>query len=73
LIEECGLKGLAIGGASVSSKHANFIINNGDATATDIENLIYYVKSEVLRQKGVSLELEVKIHGKKTFPTGGYL
>ena len=65
LIEECDLKGFAIGGARVSSKHANFIINGGTATAAEIEHLIYRVKSEVLRRKGISLELEVEIHGNK--------
>ena len=46
LIDEAGLKGYQIGGAQVSEKHAGFIINKGDATATDILNLIEYVKKK---------------------------
>ena len=63
LIESCGLKGKRIGGAEVSEKHANFIVNTGGATATDIENLIDEVRAEVLRQTGVELHTEVKIVG----------
>jgi len=63
LIESCGLKGKRIGGAEVSEKHANFIVNTGEATATDIENLIDEVRAEVLRQTGVELHTEVKIVG----------
>jgi len=63
LIEACGLKGFRIGGAEVSPKHANFIINTGDATAADIEALIYHVQSEVETKQGVSLHREVRIVG----------
>ena len=63
LIESCGLKGKRIGGAEVSEKHANFIVNTGEATATDIENLIDEVRAAVLRQTGVELHTEVKIVG----------
>lgn len=63
LIEECGLKGYCIGGASVSEKHANFIINTGTATASDIENLILFVKQTVKDQHNIELHAEVKIIG----------
>ncbi|MCF7971943.1 MAG: UDP-N-acetylmuramate dehydrogenase [Methylococcaceae bacterium] len=65
LIEASGLKSYAIGGAVVSEKHANFIVNTGTATALDIEQLINYVKSEVSRQQGVELQTEVCIIGDK--------
>ena len=58
LIEECGLKGYSINGATVSEKHANFIINNGNATGYDIEKLIYYIKDSVLEKFGVELKFE---------------
>lgn len=64
LIEQCGLKGKAIGGAKVSEKHANFIINEGDATASDIEKLIADIASTVLEQHGISLVREVCIIGR---------
>jgi UDP-N-acetylmuramate dehydrogenase len=63
LIEACGLKGRTIGGAQVSEKHANFIVNIAEATATDIENLINEVRATVLQQTGVELHPEVKIIG----------
>jgi UDP-N-acetylmuramate dehydrogenase len=63
LIEQCGLKGRRVGGAQVSEKHANFIVNTGDATAADIENLINEVRAAVLRQTGIDLHPEVKIIG----------
>lgn len=63
LIESCGLKGLAIGGAVVSPKHANFIVNAGGASARDIETLIARVRETVLRERGVALEREVRIVG----------
>ena len=61
LIEECGLKGCAVGGAEVSTKHAGFVINKGGATAADVLGLIEHIRSTVLEQKGVLLEPEVKI------------
>jgi len=63
LIEGCGLKGKTIGGAQVSEKHANFIVNIGEATATDIETLIHEVQATVRQQTGVELHPEVKIIG----------
>jgi UDP-N-acetylmuramate dehydrogenase len=65
LIEASGLKGYSIGGAEVSEKHANFIVNTGGATATDIEQLIDYVQSEVASKQGVKLRTEVCIVGDK--------
>ena len=63
LIESCGLKGKRIGGAQVSEKHANFIVNAGGATAADIENLINEVRAIVLAKTGIDLHPEVKIIG----------
>ncbi|MDH5611644.1 MAG: UDP-N-acetylmuramate dehydrogenase [Gammaproteobacteria bacterium] len=63
LIEQCGLKGKRIGGAVVSEKHANFIINDQQATAADIEDLIEFVRKQVLEQTGVNLQTEVRIVG----------
>ena len=63
LIELCGLKGYAIGGAQVSMKHANFIINTGNATAADIENMIAHMQATVRAKTGVELVREVKIVG----------
>lgn len=63
LIESCGLKGKRIGGAVISDKHANFIINEGDATATDIESLIRLIQKTVRQEKGVELQTEVRIVG----------
>lgn len=63
LIEACGLKGKRIGGAVVSQKHANFIINDNDASAADIESLIELIQETVKQQQGVSLQMEVKIVG----------
>jgi UDP-N-acetylmuramate dehydrogenase len=64
LIESCGLKGHAIGGAQVSAKHANFIVNpQRRACAADIETLIGHVRDVVQRHTGVALEAEVRIVG----------
>ena len=63
LIEACGLKGHRIGGAVVSDKHANFIINDDGASADDIESLIRFVQKTVLEQQGVELHTEVRIVG----------
>jgi UDP-N-acetylmuramate dehydrogenase len=63
LIEQSGLKGKRIGGAEVSIVHANFIINTGDATARDIEQLIALVQETVERETGIMLEREVRIVG----------
>lgn len=63
LIEDCGLKGYKIGGAEVSPKHANFIINADNATATDIEALIEYVQKTVKMETAIELKVEAKIIG----------
>jgi UDP-N-acetylmuramate dehydrogenase len=63
LIEASGLKGYRLGGAQVSEKHANFIINTGSATAQEIEALVLHVRDEVLRQQGRELVPEVRMVG----------
>ena len=60
LIEECGLKGLKVGGAMVSKKHAGFIINTGGATEHDVKSLIEKIINIVKIKKNVDLETEVK-------------
>ena len=65
LIEQCGLKGFAIGGACVSNKHANFIINENQATAEDIEQIIKHVQETVKQQCNIDLLTEVKLLGDK--------
>ncbi|NJL24094.1 MAG: UDP-N-acetylmuramate dehydrogenase [Calothrix sp. SM1_5_4] len=64
LIDRAGLKGFQVGGAQVSAKHANFIVNLGEATASDVHAVIEHVKGEVLRQFAVRLETEVKYLGR---------
>jgi len=67
LIESCGLKGYAVGGARVSERHANFIVNpDGQAKAVDIEAIIAHVRSTVRAQCGVDLVPEVQIIGEET-------
>ena len=61
LIDQCGLKGLTVGGAQVSEKHAGFVINRGGATCADVEELIAQIQRQVLDRAGVTLEPEVKI------------
>jgi UDP-N-acetylmuramate dehydrogenase len=63
LIEAAGLKGRRLGGAQVSEKHANFIVNTGNASAADIEGLLLQVQAEVAQVHGVHLEPEVRIVG----------
>ena len=63
LIEMCNLKGVSNGGACVSEKHANFIVNEGDATAKDIEDLIWKVHETVKNKCGIALVPEVRIIG----------
>jgi UDP-N-acetylmuramate dehydrogenase len=65
LIDSAGLKGHRIGGASVSTKHANFFINEGEASARDLEELILHVQHTVERVHGVHLETEVRIMGER--------
>jgi UDP-N-acetylmuramate dehydrogenase len=64
-IERAGLKGYRIGGSSISTKHANFIVNEGNATSENIEDLIEYVQEIVSSQFDVELETEVRIIGEK--------
>jgi len=63
LIEEAGLKGKQIGGAKISEKHANFIINLGNATASDVKALIDLMKSEVKKKSNIDLEEEIRYIG----------
>jgi UDP-N-acetylmuramate dehydrogenase len=63
LIEAAGLKGARIGGAQVSEKHANFIVNRGQASADDIERLIEHVQAVVEKQSGITLHPEVHMVG----------
>ena len=63
LIEDCGLKGYSLNGVEVSEKHAGFVVNNGKSTATDMINMINYIKEEVNNKFGVLLEEEVRIIG----------
>src|ERR1044072_8907498 len=63
LIDECGLKGYTVGGAQVSSLHANYIINKGTATASDVLKVIDHLRKTVAKKTGVTLELECKIIG----------
>jgi len=66
LIESCGLKGCRIGEAEVSEKHANFIINRGDASALDVENLILHVQQTVHDATGIELIPEVRVVGRES-------
>ena len=61
LIEQCGLKGISVGGAEVSEKHAGFIINKNKATATDVIDLLKLVADTVFEKTGVRLEPEIRI------------
>jgi len=61
LIDGCGLKGYAIGGAQVSEKHAGFIVNKGGAKFSDVVNLIEHIKSAVFDKTGKNIECEIKI------------
>ena len=60
LVDQAGCRGLKMGGAQVSEKHTNFLINTGDATAADLENLGEEVRRRVLEKSGVTLEWEIK-------------
>lgn len=61
LIEECNLKGASVGGAQVSEKHAGFVINKGGATCKDVLDLCEMVSNKVLNEKGVKLEMEIRV------------
>lgn len=63
LIEQCGLKNSSFGGAVVSPKHANFIVNSGNATANDVIELVKVIRKTVKDKTGVELEMEVKLIG----------
>ena len=63
LIEQCGLKGMGVGGAQVSEKHAGFVVNRGGATADDVRQLMELIQDTVHRETGVTLEPEVKFLG----------
>lgn len=63
LIDECGLKGYTVGGAQVSTLHANYIINKGTATASDVLKIIDHIRKTVAKKTGVTLELECKVIG----------
>ena len=65
LIEDCDLKGYKIGGAQVSEKHTNFIINLGNASALDIEQIIIHIQKVVFEKKNILLKREIKIIGGK--------
>ena len=61
LIEECNLKGKRVGGAEVSEKHAGFVINKGNATCKDVLDLCELVSNTIKKEKGVSLEMEIRV------------
>ena len=63
LIDECGLKGYNIGGAEVSTKHAGFVVNKGNAKAKDILKLVKYISEKVYEKSGKKIELEVQVIG----------
>ncbi len=63
LVDEAGCRGMRVGGAQVSEKHCNFLINDGEASALDIEILGNKVRDKVLKETGVELEWEIKIMG----------
>jgi UDP-N-acetylmuramate dehydrogenase len=63
LIDECGLKGYKIGGASISNLHAGFVINENNATAKDVLELIEYTKQKIYEKFGKKIELEIEIIG----------
>ena len=65
LIDQAGLKGLAVGGAQVSTKHTGFVVNAGDATSADVQALIAEVRRRVLESSGVALEPEVRMWGRE--------
>jgi UDP-N-acetylmuramate dehydrogenase len=64
LLEEAGLKGKQQGGAMISTKHANWIVNTGEANAQDIMDLIAFARETVMEKTGIELELEIKVIGR---------
>lgn len=66
LIQDAGLRGARIGGAQVSEKHTGFVINTGDATAEDVQNLIAHIQKTVYETFGVAMQTEVKLWGFET-------
>ncbi len=70
LIEQLGLKGLSRGGASVSEEHANFILNEGGATAADVLGLVGEIRDRVERRTGIRLQLEVQVVGEDRAGSG---
>lgn len=65
LVEAAGLKGLRVGDAEVSTKHGNFIVNRGKASAADVVTLIGKIRRAIKRQAGLRLDLELKIVGER--------
>jgi len=65
LIKDSGCAGMSVGDACISEKHCNFFVNKGHSKSSDLENLIYKVKSKVLDKTGINLELELQIIGEK--------
>ena len=65
LIDELGLKGYSIGGAEISTKHGNFIINKGDAKATDVTELINHILRTAQKERGITLHEEVQVIGNR--------
>ena len=66
IIDDAGLRGVKLGGAQVSSKHSNFLINTGNASSADLEELGENVRRDVFKHSGIKLEWEIKIIGKKS-------
>lgn len=65
LIDKCGLKGYKIGGAEVSTKHAGFVVNTGNATAQDVIQLTNYIKEKIFEKYNKKIELEIEVIGEK--------
>jgi UDP-N-acetylenolpyruvoylglucosamine reductase len=63
LIDDLGLKGQSVGKAVVSEVHGNFIVNQGGATSREVLDLVAQIKEKALQERGVSLEMEVKVIG----------
>ena len=66
LIKDSGCAGMKVGDAYISEKHCNFFVNKGNATSSDLEDLINKVRTKVLDKTGIKLELEIQIIGEKT-------